>query len=55
MLGLVSPSAGKAVAGGVNGSSAGVGGDKAGSPNEVFQRWCGRLFEALRKCFAVRA
>lgn len=63
MLGLATPSAGKrakeaavAAAGGVNGSSAGGGGgSKQDTPNEVFQRWCGRLLKALGKCFAARA
>lgn len=55
MLGLVSGPADNAAAGGGNGSSAGVGGVEEGPPNEVVQRWCGRLFDALRKCFAARA
>lgn len=55
MLGLVSAPAGNAAAGGGNGSSAGVRGVEEGSPNGVLQRWCGRLFEALHKCFAARA
>lgn len=66
MLGLATPSAGKrakeaavaasAVAGGARGSiAAGGEGAKEDPPNEVFQRWCGRLLKALGKCFAARA
>lgn len=64
MLGLATPSAGKrakeaaatAAAGGTSGgSAAGGGGAKDDSPNEVFQRWCGRVLKALGKCFMARA
>lgn len=71
MLGLATPSAGKrakeaaataaAAAGGVSGGPASGspaargGGAKEDSPNEVFQRWCAKLWKALGKCFAARA
>lgn len=65
MLGLATLSAGKrakeaaataAATGGTGGgSAAGGGGTKEDSPNEVFQRWCGRALKAVGKCFMARA
>ena len=66
MLGLATPSAGKrakeaavtAAAGASGGGSANGGGGgraKEETPNEVFQRWCGRVLKSVGKFFMARA